>query len=65
MTRRYVTAWHPDGEWQDANGGGRSTIDVIERENAPTWTGLLDANGVRIMAIDKMPPIGFLRSVIR
>ncbi len=64
MTRRYVTAWYHDGEWRD-EGGGSATIDVIERERAPEWTGLLDARGVKIMAVDEAPPIGFLRSVIR
>jgi hypothetical protein len=64
MTRRYVKAWYHYGEWRD-EGSGSATIDVIERERAPEWTGLYDAAGVKIMAVDEPPPIGFLREVIR
>lgn len=63
--RRYVTAWEPAGEWTGAKAYGSTTIDVFEREREPSWTGLYDARGVRIMAVDDRPAFGFLREVMR
>lgn len=64
MTRRYVTAWQPDGEWQADNASGSTTMDVLETERGPTWCGLYDARGVKIMAVDDRLPVGFLRRTI-
>lgn len=60
MKRRYVTLWAPVGEWTDEPQGAAS-IDVIEAENAPRPTGLLDRNGRELFALDERPAVGFLR----
>lgn len=65
MTRRYVTAWQPDGEWSDIKVCGPTTMEVFEAERGPTWCGLYDARGVKVMAVEERPAVGFLREVIR
>jgi len=61
MRRYFVRAWQPDGEWQEAKNWGATTMDVLERERAPEWSGLYDASGNKLMAQDEAPPLGFLR----
>jgi len=60
MKRRYVTLWAPVGEWTEEPHGGAS-IDVIEAENAPRPTGLLDKDGREMFALEERPAVGFLR----
>jgi hypothetical protein len=63
MTRRYVVGWQPSGEWTEDKAYGSTTMEVVETLREPTWTGLLDARGNRLMAVDERPPVGFLRSI--
>ena len=65
MTRRYTTAWQPSGEWTADKACGSTTMDVFEADRAPSWTGLFDARGVKIMAVDEQPTVGFLRGVLQ
>ena len=37
------------------------TLVVHETENVPVFSGLLDAHGNRLMAVDRRDPIGFVR----
>jgi hypothetical protein len=63
--RRYVVRPRADSEadetWLNYGPGDRETIDVFERERAPRDTGLLDARGERLVAIEDANPIGFVR----
>lgn len=63
MKRRYVTKnWYPTGDWEDydrsASGAAHT---VFEPDPSPIPTGLLDASGEPILAVDVMDPIGFIR----
>lgn len=64
MARRYIVqprTWFPDGEWNHTYICSADSISVIERETAPQPTGLLDAQGNRLFAVDERDPIGFVR----
>lgn len=63
--RRYMTkAWEPDGEWTYEEAREPGVITVFEPDRDPAWTGLYDAAGVRIMAVDEASPIGFFANLI-
>lgn len=59
--KRYVTAWQPAGEWTADKAYGSTTMEVFEPEREPKWTGLYDGRGVKIMAVDDRPIMGFLK----
>jgi len=63
MSRRYVTGWYHEGEWRDERRGGPASVDVFEPEPEPFWTGILDARGHRIMAVNELGPVGFFAKV--
>jgi hypothetical protein len=60
MIRRYVTLWSPVGEWT-GEPQGSATMDVFERDRSPRPTGLVDAKGRELFAVDERGPVGFLR----
>lgn len=63
MTRRYVTAWYHDGEWRDEDTTGPTSISVVEPEPEPRWTGLFNARGHKIMAVEDRRAVGFFAGV--
>lgn len=63
--RRYVTKrprmnieWAEDWEYA-GNHTMETNVTVFEKDNHPIPTGLLDANGVELYAVDERDPIGF------
>jgi hypothetical protein len=56
--RRYVirAEW-----WEDAKGSDHLARTVHEAERSPRDTGLVDASGSKIFAMDDRDPIGFVR----
>lgn len=65
--KRYVTrpaGWSPDpeSEWlrSDSSSPDRS-ISAIERDDAPRNTGLLDASGTPLYAVEKRQAAAFVR----
>lgn len=58
--KRYVTkaGWSPDWWLHEPQNG----LTVFERD-APRKTGLLDAQGNELFAVDEMEPIGFRMEV--
>jgi hypothetical protein len=58
--RRYVT--RPTAQWwEDAKGSDHLARTVHEQDRSPRDTGLLDAGGQKLFAVDAMDPIGFVR----
>ncbi len=62
MTRRYVTAWWPRGEWAD-EPLREMGLTVTEPDRQPVRTGLFDKQGNELVAIDIPNPIGFLAKI--
>ena len=63
MAPRYVPirAWQPVGEWLADPDRSRLSVDVVIRDDAPRDTGLVDASGTRLYAVEERDPIGFVR----
>lgn len=58
MSTKYITAlsaWH----WSDETAQ-KTGQTIHEEERKPRDTGLLDASGVKLFAIDVRDPIGFV-----
>lgn len=53
--RRYVPL---AGEWWEHREHTAANT-VYEREREPRWSGLYDAAGVKLFAVNEMEPIGF------
>lgn len=45
--------------WYHADGGSR-TLTIIEQGDGPRFSGLLDANGNKLMVSNERDPIGFV-----
>ena len=57
--RRYVTrptSWCSDTHDPE----DRPTLDVIERDKSPVFTGLLDSSGQQIFIVEDPEPMGFV-----
>lgn len=54
--RRYVRAIHLDG---GNNEIAVTAHDVIVQDDTPLFTGLFDADGVRLYAVSDREPVGF------
>lgn len=58
--KKYVVMARPPRQLVYREGGEpHSTLDVIETDGAPRNTGLYDANGVAIYAVEDRAPVGF------
>ncbi len=63
MARRYMTKPRPrlDSDWYEADAVQSLARTVHEADNSPYPTGLFDASGNELYAVDEMEPIGFVR----
>lgn len=63
MMRRYVTMRRPRLAAMDNDPDAEDYLSrtVYEPDDAPQPTGLLDAQGNELYAINEMDPIGFIR----
>lgn len=57
---RYVSLGMPATAWWDAKGSDYLARTVMEPERQPRDTGLLDASGQKLFAIEETNPIGFV-----
>lgn len=60
---RYVSLTKPPRNWTDDDGDwwpdGPPTISVLQEDDSPRPTGLLDKRGVEIYEMRDRPKIGF------
>lgn len=59
MTRTYVT--HPVVNWDDWWADEPRTMTVVEEDNPPRRTGLLNARGQDLFAVEEREPVGFVK----
>lgn len=58
--KKYVVMARPPRQFAYSEWGeSHPTIAVIETDGAPRNTGLYDANGVAIYAVEDRAPVGF------
>ena len=61
MTRYIAKPATADGDWWDAKATDYLAKTVHVAEDSPRPTGLLDARGNKLFAVDDKPPVGFVR----
>lgn len=62
MARRYIAITRPRGDWLGAvDATDYLARTVYEAEPSPRATGLFDASGTELYAVDEVDPVGFVR----
>ena len=64
MVRHYVTISRrsrSSDDWYEADAADSLARTVHEQESTPQPTGIRDANGNELFAIDEREPVGFVR----
>lgn len=59
--KRYVSVSPRAEHWSEVKGSDYLARTVIEPEQGARETGLLDAQGNKLVSIERMDPIGFIR----
>jgi hypothetical protein len=59
MASRYFACLWVADEFEENSVGPSSGIIVIDQDNEPQYTGLLDADGNRLFRVRERAPMGF------